>query len=240
MDADFLLRLAGKLIDGLWITLLLLIASMLIGNALAVPVALLRVSRQPWLKWPAYLYILVMRGTPLIVQMYLIYYGLAQFPEIRKSFLWPILRDPVNCAIISLSLNTAAYSGELLRGAIQAVPLGVKEAAAALGLSRRHAFWLVTLPTAIRTVLPSLANETVLLLKASAIVFTITVHDIMGAANAVRSQTFRVYEPLIMAGILYLILTFLIARSFRLWEGYLARHQIRVESKPLETLADAR
>lgn len=240
MDGDFLLRLSGKLIDGLWITILLLVASTLIGNALALPLALVRTSRQPWLKWPAYLYILVMRGTPLIVQMYLIYYGLAQFPEVRKSFLWPILRDPVNCAIISLSLNTAAYSGEVLRGALQSVPRGLTEAAEALGLTRRHVFWLVRLPTAIRLVLPTLANETVLLLKASAIVFTITVHDIMGASNAVRSQTFRVYEPLILAGILYLILTFLIARGFRFWEKRLARHQIRLERKPLDVLADAR
>lgn len=225
MDADFLVRLFARLVDGLWVTLLIIAASWVAGNALALPVAMMRVSGRLWLRGPAWLYILFMRGTPLIVQMYMIYYGLAQFPEVRKSVLWPVLRDPVWCAVISLSLNTAGYSGEILRGAIQTVPRGLREAARSLGLSGAQTFWLVTLPTALRQVLPSLANETVLLLKASAIVFTITVRDIMGEANIVRAQTFRVYEPLISAAILYLILTFLIVRGFRLWEARLGRHR---------------
>ena len=227
VDTDFLLRLFEKLIDGLWVTLVIVAASWVIGNALALPVATMRVSSRPWIRGPAWLYILFMRGTPLIVQMYMIYYGLAQFPEVRHSVLWPVLRDPVNCAVISLSLNTAGYSGEILRGAIQTVPKGLREAARSLGLSRAQTYCLVTLPTALRQVLPSLANETVLLLKASAIVFTITVRDIMGEANVVRAQTFRVYEPLISAAILYLILTFLIVQGFRLWEARLGRHRLR-------------
>lgn len=240
MDADFLLRLGARLVDGLWVTLAIVAASWVAGNALALPVAVMRASRRPWLRAPAWLYIMFMRGTPLIVQMYMIYYGLAQFPAVRHSALWPLLRDPVNCAVISLSLNTAGYSGEILRGAIQTVPRGLREAARSLGLSGAQTFWLITLPTALRQVLPSLANETVLLLKASAIVFTITVRDIMGEANVVRAQTFRVYEPLVSAALLYLALTFLIVQGFRLWEARLGRHRGRAASSALDAVPQGR
>lgn len=225
MDMDFVLRIIGNLLDGLVMTVIVVVASMVLGNLLAVPVAVARVSPSPVLWMPAYVYILFMRGTPLIVQMYMIYYGLGQFPELRKSILWPVLRDPVWCAIISLSLNTAAYSGEILRGSIQAVPKGHVEAAKALGLRDRLVFFLVVLPTAIRQSLPALANETVLLLKASAIVFTITIRDIMGEANIIRSQTFRIYEPLLTAAFLYLILTFVIVQGFSFAERRLNVHR---------------
>ncbi len=227
MDLDFAQRIVGDLLNGLVMTVIIVTASMVLGNLLAVPVAMARVSPSPVLWMPAYVYILFMRGTPLIVQMYLIYYGLGQFPGLRKSFLWPVLRDPVWCAIISLSLNTAAYSGEILRGSIQAVPKGQVEAAKALGLRDRLVFFLVVLPTAIRQSLPALANETVLLLKASAIVFTITVRDIMGEANIIRSQTFRVYEPLVTAALLYLMLTFIIVQGFAFAERRLNVHRRR-------------
>lgn len=225
MDFEFIQRIVVNLLDGLVMTVVIVVASMICGNLLAVPVAMARVSPSPWLRVPAYLYILFMRGTPLIVQMYIIYYGLGQFPEIRRSFLWPVLRDPIWCAIISLSLNTAAYSGEVLRGSIQAVPKGQVEAAKALGLRDRLVFFLIVLPTAVRQSLPALANETVLLLKASAIVFTITVRDIMGEVNIIRSQTFRVYEPLVTAALLYLVLTFVIVQGFALAERRLNVHR---------------
>ena len=225
MDIEFIQRIVGNLLDGLVMTVIIVVASMICGNLLAVPVAMARVSQSAFWWVPAYVYILFMRGTPLIVQMYIIYYGLGQFPEIRKSFLWPVLRDPVWCAIISLSLNTAAYSGEILRGSIQAVPKGMTEAAKALGLRDRLVFFLIVLPTAVRQSLPALANETVLLLKASAIVFTITVRDIMGEVNIIRSQTFRVYEPLVTAAFLYLILTFLIVQGFAFAERRLNVHR---------------
>lgn len=229
MDLEFTQRIVGNLLDGLVMTIIVVVASMIAGNILAVPVALARVSQTPVLKVPAYLYILFMRGTPLIVQMYMIYYGLGQFPAVRSSILWPILRDPLWCAIISLSLNTAAYSGEVLRGSIEAVPRGMVEAGKALGLRDRLVLLLVVLPTAIRQSLPALANETVLLLKASAIVFTITVRDIMGEANIIRAQTFRIYEPLVTAALLYLILTFLIVQGFAFAERRLNIHRRKVE-----------
>jgi His/Glu/Gln/Arg/opine family amino acid ABC transporter permease subunit len=225
MDFDFIQRILGNLFNGVLVTIFLVVTTMICGNALAVPVALARVSRHWWLKAPAFLYILFMRGTPLIVQMYMIYYGLAQFPGVRHSVLWPILRDPVWCAFISLSINTAAYSGEVLRGAIQAVPRGEVEAARSVGMRRGLMMRRIVLPIALRQSLPIFANETVLLLKASAIVFTITVRDLMGEANIVRAQTFRTYEPLLTAALMYLVLTWIIARGFGWLESRLGAHR---------------
>ena len=121
-DLEVAVRIFGRLIDGLWMTIFIVIVSMILGNLLAIPVALARVATRWWLRYPAAAYILFIRGTPLIVQMFMIYYGLGQFPAVRQSFLWPVLRDALACAILALSLNTAGYSGEVLRGAIETVP----------------------------------------------------------------------------------------------------------------------
>jgi His/Glu/Gln/Arg/opine family amino acid ABC transporter permease subunit len=232
MDLPFLQRVAVALFDGFWVTLFLLVTSGIAGNAVAVLVALARASQRPWLKAPAAAFILVIRGTPLIVQMFLIYYGLGQFREVRSSFLWPILREPMWCAFLALTISTAAYSGEVFRGAIQQVPAGQIEAGRSLGLSKWQIRLFIVLPLAFRQVIPVLANETVLLLKASAIVFTITVQDIMGAANIIRAQTFRVYEPLLSAALLYLLLTFAIRRLFAFIERRANRHRIIDEPEP--------
>ncbi|MGK9169143.1 ABC transporter permease [Inquilinus limosus] len=225
MDLDFVQRILGSLFDGVLVTIFLVTASIACGNALAVPVALARVSRRWWLKAPAFLFILFIRGTPLIVQMFMIYYGLAQFPAVRHSVLWPILREPMWCAVISLSISTAAYSGEVLRGAIQAVPRGEVEAARSVGMPPGLMLRRIVLPIALRQSLPTFANETVLLLKASAIVFTITVRDLMGEANIIRAQTFRTYEPLITAALMYLVLTWIIVRGFGWLEARLGAHR---------------
>ncbi len=220
----FFLRLAESLFNGFWVTLFLLVTSGIAGNAAAVIVALARTSEKAWARVPTAGFILAIRGTPLIVQMFLIYYGLGQFRAVRASFLWPILREPMWCAFIALTLSTAAYSGEVFRGAIQQVASGQIEAGRSLGLSKWRIRRFIVLPLAFRQVIPVLANETVLLLKASAIVFTITVQDIMGAANILRAQTFRVYEPLLSAAVLYLLLTFLIRRLFAVIERRANRH----------------
>jgi His/Glu/Gln/Arg/opine family amino acid ABC transporter permease subunit len=225
MDLDFVQRIVGNLLNGVVVTIILVAASMVCGNAMAVPVALARVSPRWWLKAPAFLFILCIRGTPLIVQMFMIYYGLAQFPAVRHSVLWPILREPMWCAVISLSISTAAYSGEVLRGAIQAVPRGEIEAARSVGMRRGLMMRRIVLPIALRQSLPVFANETVLLLKASAIVFTITVRDLMGEANIIRAQTFRTYEPLITAALMYLVLTWIIVRIFTWLEARLSTHR---------------
>lgn len=220
-------RLILNLLEGFPITVLLVATSAVAGNALAVLVALARLSERLWLRWPAVGFITLIRGTPLIVQMFLIYYGLGQFREVRQSVFWIILKDPLWCAFLALSISTAAYSGEVLRGAIANVPRGLVEAGKSVGLGKWQIRLTIVLPLAIRQSLPVLANETVLLLKASAIVFTITVHDIMGEANIFRAQTFRIYEPLLSAAVLYLALTFTIRRSFAIAESRLNRWRVR-------------
>lgn len=219
MDLEFAQTLLPKFLHGYALTLVLVAVSGALGAALALPLALARMAERRFIRGPAYGYIFFMRGTPLIVQMFMIYFGLGQFPGVRQSFLWPVLRDPLNCALISLTLNEAAYIAEILRGAMAAVPRGIIEAARSSGLGRWQTLRLVTLPIALRTALPALGNEAVLLMKSTAICFTITVRDLMGEANIVRAQTFRTYEPLITAGLLYLLLTFAIVRAF----GYLER-----------------
>jgi His/Glu/Gln/Arg/opine family amino acid ABC transporter permease subunit len=230
MSLDFFLGLFPKLLHGTWITILLVVLVSIFGNALAVGVALARVSRNPYLWMPSYLYILLMRGTPLLVQIYFLYYGcgsiLAPTPLIRHSVFWPYLRDGFWYGVVALSLSTAGYSGEVLRGAIQAVPYGEIEAGRAFGMSKWLILRRITLPRAIRICLPAMANETILLLKSTPLVSTITVLDMMGMANFIRAQTLRVYEPLLAAAIIYIFLTFLLSRGFRWLEQRLNRDRV--------------
>ena len=230
MSLDFFLGLFPQLLHGTWITLLILFLSGAIGNALAIGVALARVSRNPLLNTTSYFYTLLMRGTPLLVQIYLLYYGMgsifAHTPAIRHSFLWPYLRDGFWYGVVALSLNTAGYTGEILRGAILAVPHGEIEAARAFGMSKWLVLRRVTLPRAYRICLPTLVGETILLLKSTPLVYTITVLDMMGVANFIRVQTFRVYEPLLAAALIYVFLTFVLTRFFRWVEARLNRDRV--------------
>ena len=234
---NFYVHLALKLLEATPVTLALLLISGIIGNLLAVPVAIARVSRNPALWVPSYLYILIMRGTPLLVQIYLIYYGLgevfAKSPEIRNSMFWPFLRSGFWYAAFALAINTAGYSGEILRGAIMAVPHGEIEAGRAFGMSKWLIMRRITLPRAIRICLPTLSGEAILLLKATALASTVTVMDILGAANFIRSQSFRTYETLIAAGIMYVILTFILTRIFYFVENRLNkdRQPVRAATK---------
>jgi His/Glu/Gln/Arg/opine family amino acid ABC transporter permease subunit len=230
MSLDFFLGLFPQLLHGTWITLLILFLSGAIGNALAIGVALARVSRNPFVNTTSYFYTLLMRGTPLLVQIYLLYYGMgsifAHTPAIRHSFLWPYLRDGFWYGVVALSLNTAGYTGEILRGAILAVPHGEIEAARAFGMSKWLVLRRITLPRAYRICLPTLVGETILLLKSTPLVSTITVLDMMGVANFIRVQTFRVYEPLLAAALIYVFLTFVLTRFFRWLEARLNRDRV--------------
>lgn len=228
-----------KLIAAIPVSLFLLVTSCVIGNILAVPVAVARVSHNPILWMPAYGFILMMRGTPLLVQIYLIYYGLGQVfgdmtlfgkPLMRAL---PFLRDGIYYAIFALSLNTAGYTGEILRGAILAVPHGEIEAGRAFGMSKWLIFRRVTLPRAVRICLPTMSTETILLLKATALASTITVYEVLGMAQYIRAQTFRVYETFIGAGIVYIVLVFVLTRLLNALERYLNKDRERpVSSTP--------
>lgn len=244
MNSEFLSDIMAELIAGTWVTIKLLVVAAIFGNLLAVPVALARVSHNPLLWIPSYLYILVMRGTPLLAQLYLIYYGLGSLfpgiPEIRNSFLWPYLREGMFYAALALIVNTAGYSGEILRGAIQAVPRGEIEAARAFGMSKWLILRRITLPRAIQISLPTFSGETILLLKATALASTVAITDVLGAAQHLRSEWLRTYPPLIAAAIIYIVLTFGITRVFYWVERRLNRDRLQPKSAAAVVAASAR
>jgi putative lysine/arginine/ornithine/histidine/octopine transport system permease protein len=215
-----------KMLDGMFVTLELVVLGLVIGFVLAVPVALMRTSKNPLLWGPAYGYIFYFRGTPLLVQIYLTYYGLGQFEAVRESFLWPVFREAYWCAIIAFSLNTAAYTAEIFRGAIQAVPHGEVEAARAVGMSKVLQYRRIILPSAFRLALPAYSNEVILMLKASALASTITLLDLTGVARVIVSRTFAPYEIFVTAAIFYLLITWVITRGFN-WAERRLNPQLR-------------
>jgi polar amino acid transport system permease protein len=226
MDFSWLDRYGPLLLEGFWRTLLLMALAGFFGVLLAVPVALAQL-RPGVLATLSRGFTTTIRGTPLLVQVYLIYYGvgdlLAQTPEIRQSFLWPFLRDGFWYAVLAFTISTAAYEGEILRGGFLAVPRGELEAARACGMSRFMILRRIWLPRALQISLPALSGEAILLLKSTPLASTITIIDLMGAANIVRSQTFRVYEPLLLVACVYIVLAVIIALIFRWLERRVPR-----------------
>lgn len=220
------------------VTLALTLVSGVIGNLLALPVAMARISRRPIFWMPSYAFILVMRGTPLLVQFFLIYYGLRaainDIPGIRETWLFSaLLRDAFWWAVFALSINTAGYTGEILRGALQAVPQGEIEAGKAFGFSTVQIFWRIRLPRAIRIALPTMVGETILLLKSTALASAITVYDLMGWAGKIKQETFLVYETLIGAGIVYVSLVFILTRILLWVERRLNRDRLPPPALPV-------
>ena len=218
--ADAAARQMPLFLAGFQVTLELLAVSTLVGLALAVPIALARLSSNRLLSVPATAYAYLFRGTPLLVQIFIIYYGLPQFDAVRDSAVWPLLRDPLPCALIAFSLNMAAYTGEVVRGGILAVPNGEREAALAVGMTRALALRRVILPRAFRIALPALSNEVVLQLKATSLASTVTLIDLTGVGRRLAAKTYTT-EGLYVAGTIYIALTFVIARGFRLLEARL-------------------
>jgi len=216
-----------RFLDGIIVTLQLLSISVIIGMAFAIPIGLVQVTGPRWLAWPAKAFCTVIRGTPLLIQLWLLYYGLGSLfplvPGIRESFLWPILRDAFPYAIVAFSVSVAAYEGEVLRGAFKSVPKGELEAARAFGMSRFTVLRRVWLPRAFQNVLPTLAGELVLTLKATPLAATITVFDVYGVGSIVRQETYRVYEPLLVVAGIYILLTAVIVVFFRWLENRVPR-----------------
>jgi polar amino acid transport system permease protein len=218
MNFSWLVPNLGLLLEGLKITLLLIIVSGSIGFILAIGVAMGRMSRWRVVSSVFGLYTSIIRGTPLLVQIYVFYYGLgsafAAMPWLRWGPLWPYLRNGFWYVAISLILSNAAYWGELIRGGMRAVPPGELEAAAAFGMGRLLTLRRIWLPRTLRSLIPALTGETVMLMKATALASTVAVTDLLGAADIVRAQTFHVYEPLLLVGIVYLLLTYGIETAF--------------------------
>ncbi|MBY5700373.1 ABC transporter permease [Rhizobium leguminosarum] len=217
-DPAFLWQTFVALIAGIPLALQLAVFSVAAGTVLASGLALMRVSRLWWLDFPARFYIFAFRGTPLLVQIYIVYYGLSQFPDLRHSFVWPALRDAYWCAMAALALNTAAYTAEIMRGGLLSVPAGQIEAAKACGMGRVKLFRRIVIPQAIRQMLPGYSNEVVLMVKSTALASTITIMEITGIAAKLISESYRTVEVFACAGAIYLILNFIVARLFVLLE----------------------
>ena len=207
--------------SGLQVTLELLVVSTAIGLVFSVPIALMRLARSRLVSVPATVFTTFFRGTPLLVQIFLIYYGLPQFDAVRNSMFWPLLRDPMPCALLAFSLNMSAYTSEVVRGGILGVPKGEREAALACGMPHGLMLRRVILPRAFRIALPALSNEVVLQLKATALASTVTLLDVTGVGRRLEARTYTT-EALYIAGAIYIALTVLIAQGFRLLEGRLA------------------
>lgn len=218
MNFEVIFENLPKLLDGALLTVELVVFSGLGGLALAFPLALARCSTRWWLRAGPWAYIFFFRGTPLLVQLFLVYYGLSQFEAVRASFLWPILRDAWWCALITMALHTAAYIAEILRGAIQAVPRGEVEAAHSLGMSAWQVQRRIVLPRAVRIALPAYSNEVILMLKGSALASTITLLELTGMARTVIARTYMPMEIFLAAGVLYLLISFALVQVFRLIE----------------------
>lgn len=211
---------------GVLVTLKLLLIALLFGLLLAVPLALMRVSKRRAVNLPAWLYTYAIRGTPMLVQLYLIYYGFGQFDAVKASVFWPWLSDATFCACLAFAINTSAYSAEILAGSLKATPHGEIEAAKAIGMTRFKLYSRILLPSALRRALPQYSNEVIMMLHATSLASVVTLVDITGAAKTVNSQFYLPFEAYITAGVFYLLLTFILVRLFKLaerrWLAYLA------------------
>jgi octopine/nopaline transport system permease protein len=217
VNLDLVWSSLPRLLDGLVLTLELAVLSLAMGLAAGIGLALLRRTGGAG-RWAVDAYVFVFRGTPLLVQIFALYFGLGQFEAVRESVLWPLLREPFWCAVIALALNTAAYTSEIVRGGLEAVPRGAVEAAEALGL-RRTAVWItVILPLALRQALPAYGNEIVLMVKGTALASTVTLLEITGIARQIASRTYAPLEIFTAAGILYLAINVLAVVGVRALE----------------------
>ncbi|MBN9204861.1 ABC transporter permease [Methylibium petroleiphilum] len=193
--------------SGLATTLQLLLISLAIGLVAALPLAMLRVSASRWLHGPVWCFTYVIRGTPLLVQLFLVYYGLAQFEWVRASIAWPWLQSAWFCACLAFAVNTCAYTTEIIAGSLKATPHGEVEAARALGLSRAQVWRRILLPSALRRALPAYGNEAVLMLHGTSLASVVTLLDLTGAAREVNSRFYLPFEAFLTAAAVYLALT---------------------------------
>ena len=199
-----------KLLNAAAITLKLLSVSLIIGLFIGLLFAILRLNKNIFINRFAYGYSYLFRGTPLLVQIFIIYFGLGQIEYLRTTFLWTILKEPYWCAIIAFALNTGAYTSEILRSAFQTIKPGFIEAGKSLGISRRIIFYKIQIPIAIRQSLPAYGNEIILMMKGTSLASTVTIMDLTGVAKYIISTTFRPVEVFIVAGGIYLFMTFVI------------------------------
>lgn len=211
--------------DGLVTTIQLVFLALVLGLIIALPLGILRTLPNPLISGPIWLFTYLFRGTPLLIQLYIIYYGVAQIPGIQDTLWWEIFREPFYPALIAFTLNTAAYTTEILRGALLATPHGEIEAAKAYGMSWALRIRRIILPSAFRRALPAYSNEVIFMLHASAIASVVTIVDITGAARDIYSRFYAPFISFSFAALIYLILTFILVYGFRRLENKLMAHQ---------------
>lgn len=237
MDFNVFVSSWPEFVRGLWVTLQLVAISLVCGLAGAIPLAVLRISRNPWVSRPVWAYTYFVRGTPMLVQLLTVYYGLAQFEWMQRAWeagnpFWLLFREPYFCALLAFSVNTCAYTIEIIAGAMRTIPHGEIEAAKAVGMDRFTMLRRIVMPSALRRAIPAYSNEVILMLQGSAIASAVTLVDITGAARNVYSRHFAPFEAFIFAGLIYLALTFALVGFFRYAERrWLAHLQPRRASK---------
>jgi arginine/ornithine transport system permease protein len=219
-------------LQGLKNTLILVSISLVFGLVFAIPLAVLRTSANIYIQAPIRAFVFFFRGTPLLVQMFLIYYGFGQFDFMRESFLWPLFKEAYFCALFTFSLNTCAYTTEIFRGAIVATPHGEIEAARAAGMSTFLLLRRIVLPSAFRRALPAYSNEIIFMLHGSALASVITIVDITGAARIVNSRYYSPYEAFLTAAVFYMAITFtivfLVRRLEKRWHAHLRPAELSI------------
>ena len=210
MDFELMVNSFPKLLNATLITLKLLSVSLIIGLFIGLFFAILRLNKNIFINKFAYVYSYIFRGTPLLVQIFIIYFGLGQIEYLRSTILWVILKEPYWCAIIAFALNTGAYTSEILRSAFQTIKPGLIEAGKSLGISNKIIFYKIQIPIAIRQSLPAYGNEIILMMKGTSLASTVTLMDLTGVAKYIISTTFKPIEVFVVAGGIYLFMTFVI------------------------------
>ena len=218
MDLDFMLGHLPRLLKATTLTIQLTFLSLFFGIFVGAFFAVLRTSKNRILYLISYYYSYIFRGTPLLVQIFIIYFGLGQVEWIRESFLWVVFKEAYTCAILAFTLNTGAYTSEIFRSAFETINRGVVEAAKSLGLNKKDTFLKIKLPIAIRQSLPAYGNEMILMLKGTSLASTVTLLDLTGVAKHIISTTFRPVEVFIVAGSIYLLMTFIIHNFIKFLE----------------------
>lgn len=223
MHWDWLPQYGAELLAGVWVTIFILVSTVIFGFLFAVPLGLFQVTGPRPLALICKGFCTLVRGTPLLLQLWLIYYGVGslfpQIPWIRSSFLWPYLREAWPYGVLALTLSFAGYEGEVMRGAFAGVPHGELEAGRAYGMKKSTLLWRIWLPRALKSALPTLNGEVVLQLKSTPLVATITVIDVYAVTSKIRQETFVVYEPMLFLALIYLCLTGILVAIFRHFEN---------------------
>jgi arginine/ornithine transport system permease protein len=220
MDVQVIIDNLPLYLQGLRTTVVLVFSSLLLGLLLAIPIALLATSKRKWISALPKAYIYFFRGTPLLVQMFMIYHGMGQFEAVRESFLWIVFQQAWACALVAFALNTAGYTGEILRGTIEQTPYGEIEAAKSVGMSNAQIYRRIILPSTFRRALPAYGNEVIFMLHGSSLAGLITIVDLFGAARIVNARNFVPFESFVAAGMFYLAITFMIVYGFKKAEHY--------------------